>query len=83
MLVAEGHDARLRVREGATADEMREAVRVLVERLGERQGTGRRRDIVVETVDGENAAASRYAGALREAGFRSTGTGMRHYSGFG
>jgi len=83
VLVAEGRGARLRVREGLSNEEMREAVRALAAELDVRRGTARRRDIVVETIDGENAAASRFAGALREAGFRSTGTGMRWYAGVG
>jgi hypothetical protein len=36
---------------------------------------------VVDTIDGEPAAASPWAAVLREAGFRSTGSGMRHYAG--
>jgi len=31
-------------------------------------------------VDGVGAAASAWAGALRDAGFRSTGTGLRWYA---
>jgi ATP-dependent Lhr-like helicase len=81
VLVAEGRGTRLRVREGATAEEVREAVRALAERLVARQRGSRRRDLVVETIDGERAALSRWSDALREAGFRSMGTGLRYYAG--
>ena len=82
VLTAEGKGARLRVRAGATHDEVREAARALAARLGEqRHGSSRRQDVVVETIDGEGAASSSYTAALREAGFRSTGTGMRWYAG--
>jgi hypothetical protein len=36
---------------------------------------------VVETVDGERAAGSRWAQALRDAGYKGMGTGLRYYVG--
>ena len=54
---------------------------MLAERLIARQGR-RRRDVVVETVDGERATGSRWADALREAGFKGMGTGLRYYVGY-
>jgi ATP-dependent Lhr-like helicase len=81
VLVAEGRGTKLRVAEGATAAEVRDAARALAERLVARQRRGRMRDLVVETVDGERASASRWAEALREAGFRGMGTGLRYYAG--
>jgi len=83
VLASEGRGARLRVREGATPAEVRDAARALAERLAERGARGRRQDVIVETVDGERAAASPHAEALRAAGFRSTGTGLRFYAGVG
>jgi len=83
VLASEGRGARLRVREGATPAEVRDAARALAERLAERGARGRRQDVIVETVDGERAAASPHAEALRAAGFRSTGTGLRYYAGVG
>jgi ATP-dependent Lhr-like helicase len=80
VLVAEGRGTRLRVREGATPADVRDATRALAERLLARQRMSRRRDLVVETIDGERAAASRWADALREAGFKSMGTGLRYYA---
>jgi ATP-dependent Lhr-like helicase len=78
VLAAEGRGKRLRVRDGIAADVLRSAIAALVARLGRTDG-GKRHDIVVETVDGESAAASRHAEALREAGFRSMGSAMRFY----
>jgi ATP-dependent Lhr-like helicase len=81
VLVAEGRGTKLRVQADATPAEVTAASRALAERLVARQRRGRRRDLVVETVDGERAAGSRWAGALRDAGFKGTGTGLRYYVG--
>jgi ATP-dependent Lhr-like helicase len=83
VLTAEGRGARLRVQDGATAADVRDAARALAERLTARQGTARRRDVILETINGERAASSRYASALREAGFKGMGTGLRWYAGLG
>jgi hypothetical protein len=68
------------VRETATAADVRDAARALANRLLSRQRMARRRDLVVETIDGERSASSRWADALLEAGFRSMGTGLRYYA---
>jgi len=52
----------------------------LLERLLAHPLSGRRRDLVVETVDGEAAATSRLAPLLRELGFRGQGRAMRFYA---
>ena len=54
---------------------------LLRERLVARQRRGRMRDLVVDTIDGERASASRWADALRDAGFKGMGTGLRYYAG--
>jgi ATP-dependent Lhr-like helicase len=79
IISAEGRGRRLRVREGATAPQVRDAVAVLLDKLTMRDQRGRRREILVETVDGEPASASPHAPALVEAGFRSQGHSMRFY----
>jgi ATP-dependent Lhr-like helicase len=79
VLTAEGKGARLRVRDDASAGEVAQAVRALAERLLARQGRARRRDLIVETINGERAASSRWANTLREAGFKSMGAGLRYY----
>ena len=81
VVVAEGRGSRLRVRADTPADQVAAAARALAERLTARQGTTRRKDVVVETIDGERASGSRYAQALRDAGFKGMGTGLRWYAG--
>jgi hypothetical protein len=80
VLTAEGRGTRLRVRADATSADVRDAARALAERLTARQPAARRRDLVVERIEGERAAASPHAAALRDAGFRSMGTGLRWYA---
>ena len=81
VLVAEGRGSRLRVAEGFLPADVAAAARALAERLSARQGTARRKDVLVETIDGERAAGSRYAPALRDVGFKGMGTGLRWYAG--
>ncbi|MND02368.1 hypothetical protein D3C83_217290 [compost metagenome] len=42
----------------------------------------RRRELVVETINGDTAATSPYAAALTAAGFRSDGKRLRLYASF-
>jgi hypothetical protein len=69
------------VRADASSDEVREAAEALGQRLVRRNGPARRRDVVVETIDGERAAGSRWADAFTEAGYRGMGTGLRYFAG--
>lgn len=80
VVTAEGRGARVRTAAGADDAEVRAALLALAERLAARSGTGRGADTTIETVDGEPASSSPHASALREAGFRSTGSAMRHYA---
>jgi ATP-dependent Lhr-like helicase len=80
ILSAESRGARLRVRQDASSDDVREAAQALGDRLVARYGLARRRDVIVETIDGERAAGSRWAEAFLEAGYRSMGTGLRYYA---
>jgi hypothetical protein len=80
VLAAESRGARIRVREGASLDDVREAARELGDRLVRRFGSARRRDLVVDTIDGERAAGSRWAEAFLEAGYRGVGTGLRYFA---
>ncbi|HWJ24251.1 MAG TPA: hypothetical protein VNS52_17975, partial [Gemmatimonadaceae bacterium] len=81
VLTAESRGTRLRVAENATPDDVRAAVRAVAARLAKPGTRGRKHDVTVETIDGERASSSPHAAALREAGFRSTGGGMRYYAG--
>ena len=56
------------------------ALRALAERLVARHGRGRVRDLVVEQVDGDRAMSSRWSEALRQAGYRAMGTGLRYFA---
>lgn len=78
VLTAESNGARIRVRPDASPDDVREAARALAARLLVRQGTRRHRDLLVDTIDGERAAGSRWAAAFREAGYRSMGLALRY-----
>ncbi len=80
VVVAEGRGAKLRVRPDATPVELRDAARALAERLVARHGRGRVRDLVVEQVDGDRAMSSRWSEALRQAGYRAMGTGLRYFA---
>ena len=78
VLTSESRGARIRVRTDASQDDVREAASALGARLVRRAGSGRRRDLVVETIDGERAAGSRWAQVFIEAGYRSMGAGLRY-----
>jgi ATP-dependent Lhr-like helicase len=74
VLTSEGRGRRLRVSDRADSAAVRQAVHALLERLSAwSEAERRRRDVVVETIDGEPASASPHAEALRDAGFRSQG----------
>ena len=81
VLAAEAKGSRIRVRDGASRDDVREAARALGARLVRRNGTVRRRDVVVETINGERSAGSYWAESFGEAGYRGTGTGLRYFAG--
>ncbi|MEO5817245.1 MAG: helicase-related protein, partial [Gemmatimonadaceae bacterium] len=80
VLAAESKGSRIRVGVDASSDEVREAAQELGQRLVRRNGPARRRDVIVETIDGERAAGSRWAEAFLEAGYRGMGTGLRYFA---
>jgi ATP-dependent Lhr-like helicase len=82
ILTAERRGSRIRVGGGVSSDEVTEAASALGQRLVRRHGAARRKDVVVETIDGERAAGSRWADAFREGGFKGTGTTLRYYAAF-
>ena len=77
IMSAEGRGSRIRVREGASLDEVRTAARALSARLVQRTSAGRRHDVIVETIDGEQAAGARWSAAFVDAGFRAMGRVLR------
>ena len=79
VLAAEGHGSRLRIRDGTEPERLHRALAALVAWLAERRGAGRRRSIVVESINGEPVAASAWRVVLETAGFRSHPNGLRFY----
>jgi ATP-dependent Lhr-like helicase len=80
VMSAESRGRRLRVRADASQDDVREAAAALGARLVRRAGSARRRDLMIDTIDGERAAGSRWAEVFTEAGYRSMGTGLRYFA---
>lgn len=79
VLAAEGHGSRLSIRDGTEPERLHRALAALVAWLAERRGAGRRRSIVVESINGEPVAASAWRAVLEAAGFRSHPNGLRFY----
>jgi hypothetical protein len=80
-IAVEGRGKRIRVREGVSEHILREALRLLLERLLATRGVGRKRhDIIIETIDGVVASSSPHAATLRELGFKREGGGLRYYA---
>jgi hypothetical protein len=78
LLVAEGRGRRVSVRADAEPQDVAEAARALARHLIE--VSDRRRDVIVETIDGINGRHSAHAAAFEAAGFRVTGSGLRFYA---
>jgi ATP-dependent Lhr-like helicase len=78
LLVAEGRGRRVTVRADADPSDVVDAARALARHLAERPD--RKRDVVIETIDGANAGHSAHSAAFESAGFRSTGSGLRFYA---
>jgi hypothetical protein len=76
---AEGRGKRLVFREGVAAEEATGAVREWLAYVNRTQHSARRRDLTVESIDGEPALRSPLADALRAAGFRLATDGLRWY----
>ena len=81
VLSAEARGTRVRVGAQASTDDVIEAARALAERLVRPYGKARRRDVIVETINGERAPGSRWADAFVEAGYRLMAGSLRYYAG--
>ena len=75
---AERGGRRLFVAPDLSVEESTAAARALLERLT--AGSAGRRDVIVETVNGEPAVTSPFAESLGAAGLRATTSGLRYYS---
>ena len=76
----EGRGRRLNIRPDADEQSIKSSVAALIERLSAQHSIGRRHDLVVETINGEAAAASGIAPLLQELGFRREGLTLRRYA---
>ena len=81
VLSAEARGTRVRVASNVGPADVIEAARALGAGLVRRFGRARRRDVIVETIDGERAAGSRWTDAFIEAGFRVMSSTLRYYAG--
>jgi ATP-dependent Lhr-like helicase len=78
VMAAEGRGARITVAPGVDEHAVTEAAEALAKHLLRGMASShRRRDLVIETIDGLRATASRYADAFRRAGFQATGNALR------
>lgn len=77
VMTAEQKSARLRVAADASEAEVLAAARALIAHHAPARGTLRRRDVIVETVDGEKATHSRWNAVLRDAGMTSRGGALQ------
>jgi ATP-dependent Lhr-like helicase len=80
VLVAESRGKAMRVRPDAAEADVTRAARAMAEHLVRR--SARPRDLVVETIDGENAATSSRYAAFAAGGFRRTTRAIRYYAAF-
>jgi len=75
VMIAERHGSRVVVRPGTDDALVTRAAQALVRHLATRV----RRDVVLETIDGQPAAASRHAEAFSAAGFRRGASALRYF----
>ena len=81
ILSAEARGTRVRVASDSSTVDIVEAAHALGDRLVRRYGRARRRDVIVETIDGERAAGSHWTDAFVEGGFRVMSSTLRYYAG--
>ena len=77
VMTAESKGARLRLSPDATVDDVRDAARALMTHYAPAPGTMRRKDVIVETIDGEKATKSKWAPVMRETGMTGRAGGLR------
>jgi ATP-dependent Lhr-like helicase len=75
VMIAERRGRRILVRHDMTPSDASRAAAALVAHLVART----RRDLIVETIDGQAASGSRYSEAFLGAGFRRGASGLRYY----
>ena len=80
VLIAESRGKTMRVRPGTPEGDVTRVAKAMGEHLVRR--SARPRDLVVESIDGVNAATSAYYSAFAAAGFRRTTRAIRYYASF-
>ncbi|HVX39373.1 MAG TPA: hypothetical protein VHB25_07335, partial [Gemmatimonadaceae bacterium] len=75
IVIAERRGGRVAIRPDTDASLVTRAAKVLVSHLAERSS----RDLILETIDGEPATASRHAQSFVDAGYRHGTGGLRYY----
>lgn len=77
VMTAENKGARLRLSTDATEADVRDAARALVAHFAPAPGSMRRKDLLVETIDGEKATKSKWAPVMREIGMTGRAGALR------
>ena len=80
VLSIEGRGRRINVRHDVEPSTLQAGITALVAHLTSSQSAARRHDVIVETIDGENAGSSAHAQLLLDAGFRREGRALRYYA---
>lgn len=80
LMSAEGRGRRIRVRPDATVDDIAEAASALALHTTRAVSGRKRRDLIIEQVDGQPAAGSPWTDAFLRAGFRRTANSLRYYA---
>jgi ATP-dependent Lhr-like helicase len=80
LLAIEGRGRSVRIRPRLGPDDVTTAAAAMIDHLARSASGRRRRDLVVERVDGDVAAASPYIDAFVRAGFRRTARELRFYA---
>ena len=77
IMTSERKGSRVRIATDAPEVEVRAAVAAFIRHFAPPQGSMRRRDVLVETIDGEKATRSPWAGVLRECGMTGRAGALR------
>lgn len=78
VMTSEGNGARIRTSEDASADDVRDATTALIARHAPPAATLKRKELVVELVNGEKATKSKWAPVMREAGMTGKAGALRY-----
>lgn len=77
IMTSERKGTRLRIAVDATEDEVKEAAAKFIAHFSPAAGTLKRKDTIVETIDGDRATRSKWSSLFRDAGMTSRGGALR------